>query len=182
MIRNSTIIPKKKMLKCGHYDFNFSKGRCKTCATIEDSLKRIAEHEEGEEDESFSNLVDEADTWFSKWVRLAHADKDGVVVCYTSGKKFHWTQIQCGHFISRKHYATRWAFENARPQSEYENCHLHGNLKVFEQKLNEENPYVVAQLKELSREVSKPTRDDLKQLIIDIRHRVKMLEKTKLKK
>ena len=37
---NSTIITKKKNLKCGHFDFNFSKGRCKQCATIESTKKR----------------------------------------------------------------------------------------------------------------------------------------------
>ncbi len=39
---NSTIIPKKKLLKCGHTDFNFSKGRCKQCAAIDSTKKRIA--------------------------------------------------------------------------------------------------------------------------------------------
>lgn len=37
---NSTIISKKKNLKCGHFDFNFSKSRCKLCATIESTTKR----------------------------------------------------------------------------------------------------------------------------------------------
>lgn len=37
----STIRPKKKLLSCGCFDFNFSKNRCKQCATFEDSKKRI---------------------------------------------------------------------------------------------------------------------------------------------
>ena len=45
---NSTIITKRKHLKCGHYDFAFSKGRCKQCATIADTNKRVSKHEETE--------------------------------------------------------------------------------------------------------------------------------------
>ena len=41
-MRNSTIISKKKSLKCGHFDYNFSKGRCKQCATIESTNARAA--------------------------------------------------------------------------------------------------------------------------------------------
>lgn len=39
-MRNSTIISKKKNLKCGHFDYNFSKSRCKQCATIESTEAR----------------------------------------------------------------------------------------------------------------------------------------------
>ncbi len=40
MAYNSTIITKKKQLGCGHFDFNFSKNRCKQCATIESTKTR----------------------------------------------------------------------------------------------------------------------------------------------
>lgn len=40
-MRNSTIIVRKKKLKCGCFDYNFSKGRCKMHATLEDTAKRM---------------------------------------------------------------------------------------------------------------------------------------------
>jgi hypothetical protein len=43
-MRNSTIITRKKKLKCGCFDYNFSKGRCKTHATIEDTANRIIKY------------------------------------------------------------------------------------------------------------------------------------------
>jgi hypothetical protein len=44
-MRNSTIVPKKKQLSCGHFDYNFSKGRCKQCATIDSTkLRHIKEN------------------------------------------------------------------------------------------------------------------------------------------
>jgi len=44
MSYNSTIITKKKQLACGCFDYNFSKNRCKTHATIEDTAKRAAKY------------------------------------------------------------------------------------------------------------------------------------------
>lgn len=41
---NSTIIRKKKKLKCGCFDYAFSKGRCKLHATVEDTKKRAEKY------------------------------------------------------------------------------------------------------------------------------------------
>ena len=48
----STIIVKKKQLKCGCFDYNFSKSRCKKHATLEDTANRIIKyrHENIKED------------------------------------------------------------------------------------------------------------------------------------
>src|SRR5215831_11907532 len=96
---NSTIIPKKKNLICGHFDYAFSKGRCKQCATIEDTLIRINEAEEKED--NLSELIKECDALFSKYIRLKNADKNGMVKCYTCSDKKRWQEQQCGHYISR---------------------------------------------------------------------------------
>jgi hypothetical protein len=40
-MKNSTIIIKKKDLKCGHFDYAFSKGRCARCAKIENTKLRL---------------------------------------------------------------------------------------------------------------------------------------------
>lgn len=50
MMRNSTIIPKKKNLNCGHFDYNFSKGRCKQCATIQSTEVRFKKATESDYD------------------------------------------------------------------------------------------------------------------------------------
>lgn len=177
MRHNSTIIPKKKKLSCGCYDYPFSKGRCKTHATIEDTNKRIAKATQVEEDENFSELVADLDMWFSKFIRLYHADSEGYVRCFTSGVKLRWQDSQCGHFISRKHYATRWLPDNCRPQSEFENCHKHGNIEVFREKLDKEKAGTADWLLEVSREVTKPSRDELKMMIIEFRNKARLLEK-----
>jgi hypothetical protein len=177
MIRNSTIIPKKKKLKCGCFDFNFSKGRCKAHANVDNFNKRLEKHEEQEDGESFSNLRDDLDVWFSRYIRLKYADAKGFVFCYTSGVKSRWQDAQCGHFVPRGNLATRWMEQNCRPQSKNDNEYLDGNLKVFRQKLEQEQAGLPEWLEEQGRQVVKPTHDELKQLIIDYRYKVRLLEK-----
>ena len=62
------------------------------------------------------NLIKKLDVVFSKYIRLRDADQEGYCRCATCGEKTHWTKIQAGHFISRKHYATRWDERNVHAQ------------------------------------------------------------------
>lgn len=65
---NSTIIVKRKMLRCGHFSYNFSKGRCKDCATREQALIRINEaNERGDEKEIKPKQYNaELERWFKE--------------------------------------------------------------------------------------------------------------------
>jgi len=63
-----------------------------------------------------SKLVKKLDTVFSQWVRLSNADNNKNCICVTCNKTFFWKEIQAGHFISRKHYSTRWDERNVLPQ------------------------------------------------------------------
>lgn len=61
-----------------------------------------------------TNTLDEV---FSLFIRLKYA-KNGVCKCYTCGKSIIIGDPNCqaGHFISRRHSATRWDERNVRPQ------------------------------------------------------------------
>jgi len=61
-------------------------------------------------------LVKKLDVVFSKYIRLSSADNKGMCTCVTCGKQYHWKNIQAGHFMSRKHYSTRWDEKNVKPQ------------------------------------------------------------------
>jgi hypothetical protein len=63
-----------------------------------------------------SKLVKKLDTVFSQWVRLSNADNNKNCICITCNKTLFWKEIQAGHFISRKHYSTRWDERNVKPQ------------------------------------------------------------------
>ena len=174
---NSTIIRKKKHCnQCFELTYIFSKGRCKHCATVESFQERM-DDVESEDRESFANLIADLDQVFSLYIRMKYADKNGIVECFTSGKKYHYKNIQCGHFISRSNLATRWLDQNCRPQSEYDNCLLGGNLAVFERKLEEERSGSVEYLRDLSRQICKPTITELKSTIVEYRSKMNQVKK-----
>jgi len=66
-----------------------------------------------------SAIVKELDKVFSQYIRLKAANLDGFAECVTCGKVDHWKKLQCGHFMSRRKYSTRWTAEpipNCAPQ------------------------------------------------------------------
>lgn len=63
-----------------------------------------------------SKAMKEADKWFSEWIRLRDSDSNGRVKCVTCSHTAHWRQMQCGHFVTRGHQATRYDEKNASGQ------------------------------------------------------------------
>ena len=179
-MRNSTIIvKKKKCVNCGKIDYHFSKKMCKQCATIHSTQKRMEEFEE--DGESFQYLVSDLDSVFSKYIRTKYADQQGIVKCYTCDKKMTIPESQCGHFISRSNLGTRWMEANCRPQCMECNCFELGNLEEYEHRLDTENSGLVEYLQEIARQVAKPTKDELKSLIIEYRSKLNLAKKKFIK-
>ena len=63
-----------------------------------------------------SKLKKELDKWFSLYIRLREATDEGIAQCFTCGKIDHYKKLQCGHFQSRRHHATRWNEQNCQVQ------------------------------------------------------------------
>lgn len=180
MAHNSTIISKRKKLKCGCWDYNFSKGRCKAHATQEDSLKRIAEYESTEDVESWENVRSDLDYVYSLWVRISASGSDGRCECYTCGKVDRYQNMDCGHFVPRDNNGTRFLPENTKPQCKTCNQYKDGNEEAFAIHL-ELDGISVAWLRQVGREVAKPTISELKELLIMYRNKLKIAQ-LKLKK
>ena len=85
---------------------------------------------------SRKTLVNKADKVFSEYIRRRYADDNGVTECFTCGKKDHWKKLQCGHFQSRKHYATRWNEENCQVQCAGCNVFRYGEQYTFGRNLD----------------------------------------------
>jgi NinG protein len=169
---NSTIRVKQKIcVSCGKPCYWFSKKRCQQCAKIQS----VAEQEEAEAVDELGDLIDELDGIFSKYIRLKYADKDGLCECYTCGKKKKWQEMQCGHYLSRRHMFLRWDERNARPQDEYCNTYKHGNTAVYGIKLEDENPGITDILLEESRIPYKWSRIEIIAMIDDYKRRLKLL-------
>lgn len=172
------ILRKKKIcIQCGLEKYIFSHGRCEGCTKlVNQSLKKFVK---AEKKETISSLVDELDRVFSEFIRLRNADKEGMVVCYTSGKKMHWRKAQCGHFISRRHKGTRFNEINCQVQSVKENVFNQGNAPEFGRRLVAEyGQEAVDQLFLLSGQIVKSDRMTLRW---QIAHYGKIVEELKAK-
>lgn len=106
---------------------------------------------------SRKTLITKLDAVFSEYIRRRYAKND-IAQCVTCGKKDHWKNLQAGHFISRKHYATRWNEENVQVQCVACNVYRYGEQYLFGVYLGEEKSQDLLQL---SREVVKFSNTDL---------------------
>jgi hypothetical protein len=65
--------------------------------------------------QSRKTLVKNLDSIFSQYIRKRYAVND-IATCVTCGKKDNWQKLQCGHFMSRSNYSTRWDENNVGVQ------------------------------------------------------------------
>lgn len=86
---------------------------------------------------SRKTIVNKLDKVFSEYIRRRYAKND-IVECITCGKKDHWKNLQAGHFMSRKHYATRWDEENVEVQCMACNVYRYGEQYLFAKHLGQE--------------------------------------------
>ena len=112
-----------------------------------------------------STLIKKLDTIFSEYIRKKNADKKGYVTCITSGKKYHYTEVDAGHFISRKEMSTRWHEDNVWPQSRYDNRFRYGRQYVYSLALDKIKDGLANELFKLSRKTVKYTIEDLVSMI-----------------
>ncbi len=111
-----------------------------------------------------SKLVKKLDVVFSQWVRLSNADSRGFCTCVTCGKQGHWKTggIQAGHFISRKHYSTRFDERNVKPQCVACNVYRAGEQYKYSLYLGSN---LSDELYQKSREITKFTNVELQEMI-----------------
>lgn len=73
-----------------------------------------------------SKLIEKVDREFSEVVRLTDADERGYCTCITCSDRQHWRNMECGHYVKRRHMATRYNLQNCGPQCTTCNCHKDG--------------------------------------------------------
>ena len=115
---------------------------------------------------SRKTLVTKADKVFSEYIRRRYTNDNGLTECYTCGKKEHWKELQCGHFMSRKHYSTRWSETNCQVQCAGCNVFRYGEQYKFGRNLDIEFGNGTAdELHQLSRQIVKYDNQDLMEMI-----------------
>ena len=82
------------------------------------------------------SLVIKLDTVFSQYIRRKDLI-NGMATCITCGKIAEPKKLQCGHFMSRRHYSTRWEENNAGVQCYGCNITNQGMQYAFSQYLGD---------------------------------------------
>ena len=91
---------------------------------------------------------------------------DGTEKCVTCGVRKPWKELQCGHFISRRHASVRFDSRNVAPQCAKCNVFRYGEQYLFGKYVND--TYGVGTADELfkkSRESKKWSIPELEELI-----------------
>lgn len=83
-------------------------------------------------------IVKKLDKVFSQWIRAKHMSDSGYIECYTCETRKPFNEIQAGHFMSRRSYATRWQEDppNVMPQCQSCNIFSQGKSWEFGQRLD----------------------------------------------
>ena len=116
-------------------------------------------------------LVKKLDAIFSEYIRRRYA-KNEIATCVTCGKKDHWKKLQAGHFMSRKHYSTRWDEDNVEVQCSACNVFRYGEQYLFAKYLGEEK---ADKLLAKSRETVKFSDPELQEMIDIYKNKVSFL-------
>lgn len=117
-------------------------------------------------------LVKKLDTIFSEYIRRRYAKND-IAQCVTCGKKDHWKKLQAGHFMSRKHYSTRWDETNVQVQCNACNVFRYGEQYKFSLYLGAD---VSEELHRKSRQIEKFSNADLVMMYESYKQKVKDLD------
>lgn len=230
----SSIRPKKKLLSCGCYSYNFSRDRCKMHATIEDSKARIEKQIEQEKieemkhkanpkpikttkvrkgtfimpndsvedltevfevfsenapqvgnviednrgvSESVANLTQDLDQALSLYIRHKAANRDGMVKCFCCPKVIPVKEAHNSHYIKRGNRATRFLEANCRVSCPECNQDHNYDETVYTNALELETPGITSFLRELAKGTYKATRSELKELLLEYRIKLDLLNK-----
>jgi len=113
---------------------------------------------------SRKTLIKKLDKVFSEYIRKRDTDANGYGLCCTCAKRIHYKEGHAGHFMSRRHYATRWDEENVALQCVSCNSFNQGEQYKFALFLNDK--YKIDKATELlikSKELSKYSITDLQE-------------------
>ena len=131
---------------------------------------------------SLSKLKKKVWVLFSQYIRLRDCLKTtgckSFGLCITCGKRYHFKLLQAGHFISGRHNANLFNEEGCHAQCYNCNINLRGNTLEYRRqviKLYGEGYDEILEKK--SQETKKFTIPELEDLIIELKEKIKLLEK-----
>lgn len=177
-MRNSTIKQRTGVcpLCSGNNKVPLIKGLCNNHYWLGVRMKSVEKQNNkdyADVEDGLSDLIDQADAVFSRYIRLKAANKDGILYCYICDSPVKHQQAQCMHFVKRGNLFLRWDERNCRAGDKACNEYKGGNYLLYAKRLEQEHPGITEILMEESRLVYKPTRDEIRGVINDYSKRLK---------
>jgi hypothetical protein len=125
-----------------------------------------------------SYVYNTLDPLFSLYIRLKHANYQGYCQCVTCGAIKHYKEMDCGHFVGRESWGTRFDEMNVGPQCTSCNRYQEGKKAAFALYLMKRyEPDIIAELNERASEICEWTLPDCKKFAKTLRKRIKELAK-----
>lgn len=113
-----------------------------------------------------SSLKKEAWRVFSENIRRKSADSDGLITCITCNSKVHWKNANASHFIHGHSKLTFMDDRNVHASCIRCNLYLSGNLVEYSNFMKNKYGWeTVDALRELSKQIWKPSREELREII-----------------
>ena len=129
---------------------------------------------------TIAGLVNDAAVILQRVVRLKAADENGYAQCVTCGRVDHYTNMDGGHFISRKHTAHKLLEENIHACCKGCNGFLKGNMipyTIF--MIDTYGREFVDELEATKNETRKYSRQEILGIIDDLKHYEKQVREQK---
>lgn len=119
---------------------------------------------------------------FSREFRQVKANSFGYCVCFTCPDVKHWKEMDTGHFIDRRHSATKWYLLNLEVQCKKCNRYLDGNLAAYSRQLiNKHGEWITEHLNTM-RSLGRPLeKEEVEWLILWLREQRKAKESWPMK-
>jgi hypothetical protein len=120
------------------------------------------------------------DDIFSQYIRLRDADSNGYCRCISSGKIAFWKNVDCGHFINRKHISLRFSEINCNAQARDDNRFDEGNLEGYRRGLiKKHGPDIIDKLYAMKNQTLKLSEFEVKAMIQHYKREVSRLKREK---
>lgn len=112
-----------------------------------------------------SQMIGWADKYFSAYIRQRGGDGTRNH-CFTCSILLSYTDLQCGHFMSRRYMNTRWHELNCWPQCNDCNVVKGGNLEVYERLLRAKyGDKAIDELRQLAQSSDKFSLSDIESVV-----------------
>jgi len=123
------------------------------------------------------DYINELDRVFGAYVR--YRDKDKPCICCSKHLSVGWVggKYEAGHYISRRHYATRWDEENVNAQKKYCNRWLKGNHAGYRDGLIQRyGEATVIRLEALAKTEAHISTERIREMIVEYKQKLKELK------